>query len=137
MQYAFTEKSIQLDGIVDAWHKAAAESNFQNYFSAVSDDFVFLGTDPTERWAKTEFETFCKPYFEAGKGWNFTKIERNWNLSKDGKTAWFDEKINTWMKDCRGTGVLKKVKGKWKIAFYNLSVLIENDKIKSFIELRN
>jgi hypothetical protein len=27
-------------------------------------------------------------------------------------------------------------KGNWKIAYYNLTVLIENEKIKGFIELR-
>jgi hypothetical protein len=40
------------------------------------------------------------------------------------------------MGSCRGSGVLVKTNGEWKIAFYNLCVLIENEKIKSFIRLK-
>ena len=50
-----TEK---LNEIVDDWHKAAAEANFEDYFGAVTDGFVFLGTAPGERWKKSEFEAF-------------------------------------------------------------------------------
>ena len=129
-----TEK---IDELVDAWHLAAASSNFEAYFDFMDERFVFLGTDPTERWDKTTFASFTKPYFEQGKGWNFTKIERFITVSSDGKTAWFDERINTWMRDCRGNGVLVKSGKTWKIAQYNLAVLIENDKIRSFIALRD
>ena len=41
------------------------------------------------------------------------------------------------MRGCRGSGILEKSKGDWKISYYNLTVLIENEKIKSFIELRD
>jgi hypothetical protein len=57
-------------------------------------------------------------------------------FSKDKKIAWFDERLDTWMDECRGSGICVKEKGKWKLAYYNLTVLIENDKIKEFIELR-
>jgi hypothetical protein len=50
--------------------------------------------------------------------------------------AWFDEELATWMNTCRGSGILIKEKNKWKLAYYNLTVLIENEKMKSFIELR-
>ena len=40
------------------------------------------------------------------------------------------------MKGCRGSGILIKKNNEWKIAYYNLTVLIENEKIKAFIELR-
>lgn len=126
-----------IDQLIDNWHKAAAEANYTKYFSVMADDFIFLGTDPSERWNKEQFGTFCKPYFDQGKGWDFRKIERHIYLSKDGKTAWFDEKITTWMKDCRGSGVLVKSGKEWKLVQYNLAVLIENDKIQDFIQLRD
>lgn len=129
-----TEK---IDQLIDSWHKAAAEANYANYFQIMADNFIFMGTDPTERWNKEQFGAFCKPYFDQGKGWDFRKIERHIEISKDGKTAWFDEKIDTWMKDCRGSGVLIKVGKEWKLSQYNLAVLIENDKIRDFIRLRN
>ena len=58
-------------------------------------------------------------------------------LVRNGKIAWFDEVLDTWMKDCRGSGVFVKRKGVWKLMQYNLTVLIENEKVQEFIELRN
>jgi ketosteroid isomerase-like protein len=125
-----------LNTLIDNWHKAAASADLDGYFEPTTADFVFLGTDPEERWTKAEFQAFCKPYFADGKGWDFKSTERNWVFSKNGKIAWFDEKLDTWMEECRGSGVVVKEGKKWKLAYYNLTVLIENDKIKSFIELR-
>ncbi len=134
---SFTQKEIQtLDKLIDSWHSAASNADFNAYFSPSSIDFIFLGTAPGERWSKKEFQDFSKPYFEKGKAWDFKPSMRKWNFSKDGKTAWFDEDLKTWMEDCRGSGVCIKEKGEWKIAYYNLTVLIENEKIKDFIELR-
>lgn len=125
-----------LNLVIDNWHKAAAAASMEDYFSCVTNDFVFLGTDPTERWEKEAFKAFCKPHFDKGNGWDFKSTERNWVFSKNKKIAWFDEKLETWMEECRGSGVLVKEGKTWKLAYYNLTVLIENDKIKSFIELR-
>ena len=127
----------KLNEIVDDWHKAAAEANFEDYFGAVTDGFVFLGTAPGERWTKSEFEAFSKPYFDKGKAWSFTPSNRNWEFGKNKKIVWFDEDLDTWMRGCRGSGVMIKQKGEWKIAYYNLTVLIENEKMDSFIELRD
>ncbi len=129
-------KPDDLNSVLDNWHKAAAAANLTAYFSCVTDDFVFLGTDPTERWNKEQFQAFCKPYFDQGKGWDFKSTERNWVFSSNKKIAWFDEKLDTWMEGCRGSGVMVKEGKTWKLAYYNLTVLIENDKIKPFIELR-
>lgn len=127
----------ELDKIIDDWHLAASNADFDAYFGPTTEDFVFLGTAPGERWKKDEFAAFSKPYFDAGKAWDFKASNRTWMFSKDKKTAWFDEDLDTWMRGCRGSGVLVKEKGEWKIAYYNLTVLIENEKIKEFIELRD
>ncbi|MBU2018916.1 MAG: nuclear transport factor 2 family protein [Bacteroidetes bacterium] len=125
-----------LNKLIDSWHKNAGAAQFTPYFSSMTEDFVFMGTAPNERWTKDQFSAFCKPYFDKGKAWDFTPKNRNWSFSKDGKTAWFDEELDTWMQDCRGSGVCVKEKGQWKIAFYNLTVLIENEKMTEFLELR-
>ena len=127
---------ISLDQMIDNWHIAAAQANFDAYFSATSANFVFLGTAPGERWAKPEFMAFCKPYFDKGKAWDFKPSNRNWQFAADGKVAYFDEDLQTWMEGCRGSGICVLENGQWKIAYYNLTVLIENDKIKPFIKLR-
>ncbi len=127
----------QLDKLVNEWHQAATDANFENYFGATTEDFIFLGTDPTERWTKAQFMAFSKPYFDKGKAWDFKVLERNWVFDKGGKIAWFDEKIDTWMRDCRGSGIAVKVGKKWKLKYYNLTVLIENDKVQEYIQLKD
>jgi hypothetical protein len=126
-----------LDQLVDDWHLAASNANYDAYFGAMDESFVFLGTAPGERWGKKDFSEFSKPYFDKGKAWSFMASNRNWAFSKNGKTAWFDEDLDTWMRGCRGSGILVKKKGEWKLVYYNLTVLIENEKIKEFIELRD
>lgn len=125
-----------LNQLLDNWHLAAAQANFEAYFSVTTSDFVFLGTAPEERWSKPEFMAFCKPYFDKGKAWDFKPSRRNWNFAAGGQVAYFDEDLATWMQGCRGSGVCILENGQWKIAYYNLTVLIENEKIKSFIKLR-
>ena len=58
---AAVKKKIEV--VLDNWHKAAAEANFQNYFDAMTDDGIFIGTDATENWNKTAFQAFAKPFF--------------------------------------------------------------------------
>lgn len=125
-----------LDTLINQWHKDAASAAFDAYFTFTSEDFIFLGTAPEERWSKSEFQFFCKPYFDKKSTWDFKPSMRSWNFSADGKTAWFDEKLETWMQECRGTGICSMVDGQWKLAYYNLHVLIENEKIQEFINLR-
>lgn len=126
----------KINAVLDGWHKAAAEANFINYFDALTENSIFIGTDPTENWNKTAFMAFAKPYFDKGKAWNFKALERNIYFSKDKKTAWFDELLDTQMKICRGSGVLEKQNGKWKIAHYVLSIAIPNDNTNEVVKLK-
>lgn len=126
-----------LDQFVDNWHKQAAEANFEAYFEPMDENFVYIGTAPGERWNKTEFAAFAKPYFDRGRAWEFKPKDRKWNFSADGKTAWFDEVLDTWMRDCRGSGVVMLTDKGWKLMFYDLHVLIENEKIDDFLKLRD
>lgn len=118
------------------WHKAAAEANFEAYFAPIAEDGIYIGTDATENWSKEAFKGFAKPYFEKGKAWNFTAIERNIFLSDDEKTAWFDELLDTQMKICRGSGVLRKEHGQWKIVHYVLSMAVPNDNADEVVKIK-
>ncbi|WP_414655258.1 nuclear transport factor 2 family protein [Flavobacterium sp. UBA7682] len=126
----------QINKVLDAWHKAAAEANFKDYFDAMAEESIFIGTDATENWNKTDFKAFAKPYFDKGKAWNFTALERNIYFSNDKKTAWFDELLDTQMKICRGSGVLVLVNGQWKIKHYVLSMTIPNDNIDEVLKVK-
>ena len=124
-----------LNAMIDNWHRAAAESDADTYFGMMAPGSVFIGTDKSENWTKGEFEAKYRPYFEKGKSWVFKPLERNWYFSRQGDVAWFDELLDTWMGVCRASGVLERsADGDWKIRHYQLSVTIDNDKIKYFIE---
>lgn len=127
----------EINVVINDWHKAASAANFNDYFSALTDDSIFIGTDPTENWNKTEFEAFAKPYFNKGKAWSFTPIERNIYFSEDKKTAWFDELLDTQMKICRGSGILVKINNTWKIKHYVLSMTIPNDNTDEVVKIKS
>jgi len=136
VSFAQNKLEIQLNQLLDTWHLAATKADFNAYFGKTDSSFVFLGTAPGERWNKQQFMDFSLPYFQKGKAWDFKASNRNWNFSEDQKMAWFDEDLDTWMKGCRGAGILRYDGKEWKIVYYNLTVLIENEKIKEFIKLR-
>jgi hypothetical protein len=133
---AQNKDKAQIDSTLDNWHKAATEANFVNYFDALTDDSIFIGTDATENWTKPAFQAFAKPYFDKGKAWSFTSLERHIYFSTDKKMAWFDELLNTQMKICRGSGVLVFINGKWKIKHYVLSMTIPNDNVDDVIKIK-
>lgn len=112
---------------IDAWHLAASEANFEQYFGLMTNDAVFIGTDATENWKRKDFETFAKPYFDRGKAWHFVSLEKNIYLAKNQQTAWFDELLETSFQICRGSGILVKENQQWKIQHYVLSMTIPNE----------
>ena len=134
---AQTREKEAIKTVLNNWHKAAGNSQFDAYFNLMTADAVYIGTDPTENWQLKEFKAFAKPYFDKGKGWNFTPLTRNVYFSPDKKTAWFDELLDTQMKICRGSGVLLLQNGEWKIAHYVLSIAIPNDDIDKVIEIKS
>lgn len=130
------DPTVEIDRTLDAWHRAAATASEEAYFAAMSPDFVFLGTDATERWDVAAFRAFAHPYFAKGTAWTFTPRERHVMLSPRGDVAWFDEKLQSASYgECRGTGVLRRIGGQWKIAHYNLTIPIPNDLAKSVVQM--
>ena len=113
--------------VLDDLNAFAAAADYKNYFDLYAEESTFIGTDATEVWNKKEFMVWSKPFFDKGKAWNFTSLKRNITFSKDGTYAWFDEILDTQMKICRGSGVLEKIGGKWKIRQYVLSTTVPND----------
>ncbi len=133
---AQTDETKNINTTLDNWHKAAADVKFNDYFNVLTDDAIYIGTDATENWNKKQFEAFAKPYFDKGKAWSFTALERNIYFSSDKKTAWFDELLNTQMKICRGSGVMVKEKNVWKIKHYVLSMTVPNENSDEVIKVK-
>ena len=109
--------------VLDSFHVSAASGDWLTYFSLMSEDAVFIGTDAAERWSKSEFQT----YAGKTKGWIYSLTTRNINLTPSGDSAWFDEILaSADYGTSRGTGVLIRTDAGWKISQYSLSFPIPN-----------
>ena len=45
----------EITDVLESWHQAAADADFQEYFEKMAEASVFIGTDPSENWNKNEF----------------------------------------------------------------------------------
>ena len=121
---------------IDQWHQAATDRDADTYFGMMAPESIFIGTDKTENWTKAEFEALYRPYFAAGKSWDFKRIKRNWYFNNEYNIAWFDETLDTWMGVCQSSGVMEKQdNGIWLIKHYQLSLTVDNDKMDEVIEV--
>ena len=113
---------------LERFHAAAASADEDAYFALFADGGVFLGTDAKERWTVPQFRAYAHPRFATGKAWSFRSVYRE--ITVRGDTAWFDESLDTPnLGPARGSGVLvRDAKGDWKVAQYNLSVPIPNER---------
>jgi len=115
---------------LDAFHAAAAHSDYKGYFDLFTPDGVFIGTDAAERWTVRDFRAYAKPAFDAHKGWVYVPRSRHVTLAPVACkcVAWFDELLDSKSYGTsRGTGVLIKGPKGWKIAQYALTFPIPND----------
>ena len=117
--------------VLDSFHAAAAAADEERYFAMFDQGGVFLGTDGKERWTVPQFRAYAHPRFATGKAWVMRSVHRE--LVVRGDSAWFDESLETQnLGAARGTGVLlRDPQGNWKVAQYNLSVPIPNEKFEA------
>jgi len=125
----------QIEYMLDQWHTAAAKADSSTYFGLMTPTSIYVGTDATEVWTKSDFLSFAAPYFRKGNAWDFRKISRNIYSDKYSTKVWFDELLDTWMGVCRGSGLVVKTSEGWKVEHYVLSVTVSNDDIESYIKL--
>lgn len=118
--------SLSITVMLDSFNIAAANADYNGYFNYFDEDGVFMGTDASEHWNKEQFMVWAKPFFDRKKTWHFTSMQRHIFIDPSHEMAWFDELLDTQMKICRGSGVLKKVNNQWKIKQYVLSMTIPN-----------
>ncbi len=125
-----TESTI--DSLINAWHHAASVADENAFFGRMTEDGIYIGTDPTERWKRDELKEWSKKYFEGESAWSFTPMSRNITVAPGGQIAWFDELLDTWMGVCRSTGIMEKRDGEWMIVHYHLSVSMPNDLLDAY-----
>lgn len=126
-QAKYENEKTAINTMLDGFNTAAAKADFNTYFGYFADESTFIGTDAMEVWDKKAFMVWAKPYFDKKQTWNFTSLKRNIYFSKDGRLAWFDELLDTQMKICRGSGVVEKISGQWKVRQYVLSMTVPNE----------
>ena len=120
-----------INKVLDDYHQAAANGEWDTYFDLMSDDAVFIGTDAGERWVKQEF----RQYSSGSNGWVYTPQKRNVNITPDGLSAWFDEALlSQSYGSSRGTGVLISTAVGWKISQYHLTLPIPNGMVRGITD---
>lgn len=126
----------EISAVLDDFHAAASHADFARYFGHFTDDAVFLGTDASERWTREEFENYAGRRFASGDGWTYHATSRHVTVGAGGTTAWFDELLhNDSYGQTRGTGVLVKQEGRWKVAQYHLTIPIPNELATEVVEM--
>jgi len=131
------KEKITIASMLDSFNVAAANADYQKYFDYYTETATFNGTDATENWDKKAFMAWAKPFFDKKTTWNFTALKRNIYFGKHNDIAWFEELLNTQMKICRGSGVVVKQEGKWKVAQYVLSTTIPNDNLDAILTIKS
>ena len=122
-QPALATSPEQVNKVLDEMHKAASTACFDCYFGLYASDAVFIGTDVSETWTLDQFKAYAKPVFAKGQGWTYRPQQRQVNFDKSGSVAWFVEILeNASLGTTRGSGVLEKQQGKWKIKQYHLAI---------------
>lgn len=80
---------------------------------------------------------FAHPHFAEGDAWAFRAIRRAVVVGSRGDVAWFDEDLETEnLGPARGTGVVVRGEdGRWRIAHYNLTITVPNDRFREVRDL--
>ncbi len=126
----------KISTVLDRMHHYASKADFDSYFSLFAKDFEFIGTESTEVWDLEAFKQYTQPYFHKGQGWTYTPLKRSVHVDDLGNSAYFHEVLDSAYGLCRGSGVLKKVNGEWKLQQYVLSILVPNSVAKKVVEIK-
>lgn len=134
--WADTTAEQAVNAVLDDFHQAASMADGPRYFGHFASNGIFLGTDLKERWNVEEFKAYALPHFSKGKGWTYTPVSRHVYISDDEQTAWFDEVLrNEHYGLTRGSGVLVRQAGEWKVAQYHLTLPVPNELIDRVVKM--
>ena len=127
---------LAIEEVLDEFHAAAARADGRRYFELLAPGGIFYGTDAGERWTRAEFEAYAEPFFSQGRGWTYHSTERHVYVTENAEAAWFDERLhNAKYGETRGTGVLVKSAGVWRIVQYNLTIPLPNALASTVVEM--
>jgi hypothetical protein len=84
----------QVETFIAGFHDAAAAVDTGRYLGCFRKDAIILGTAPGERFGIDAFRSMALQAFSGGRGWKTVPFERNVAVSRDGRTAWFHERLH-------------------------------------------
>jgi len=129
------EASDDLHSVLDDFHAAAAEADFDRYFGHFADGAVFVGTDASEHWDVDEFRAYAAPHFEGDSAWTYVPQRRRLHLDGRGWCSFEEELAHAKYGAMRGTGILVREDGHWRISQYVLSFPIPNEHAAEVVAL--
>lgn len=132
-----SEITTEINQLMTQWHQDAADSDLEDYLALMHESSNYIGTDGNENWTKEEFRVFCQPHFDRKKTWNFKTLERNVYIVETKNTVWFEELLEGALGPCRGSGVLEKYDGQWKLKQYVLSMTVPNDDSGNVLNIKS
>ena len=138
VQFDRARATTAVSAVLDSLHHFASVADEEAYFGLFSPEAVFFGTDATERWTVEQFRAWAHQRFAAGQGWTYVLRAgtRHVEFDPSGSVAWFDEILdNAHYGETRGTGVLRRIDGDWKIAQYHLTIPVPNALADSVVQM--
>jgi hypothetical protein len=134
------EKSVysSIESLLNGFHQAAADGDFDMYFECFAENGTFLGTDASENWTVSEFMDYARPHFRKGRSaWTYIPYQDSRKIAyvKTSHTgpefASFDELLHSpaFGCSCRGSGsaIMDQETMSWLIFSYHLSFPIPNE----------
>ena len=104
-------------------HHAATVADAPRFFAAFAPEAMIFGS--TARLTLARYRALREPYLARGQGLPSTLLEHRIHLSSSGELAWFEELVNVFDHDrLRGTGVMRRVDGDWKLVHYSAMILV-------------
>ncbi len=129
----WADEQAAVGAVLDALHAKASAADFEGYFALYAENAVFLGTDRSEYWPLEAFKKYTRERFATGTGWTYVPKERFVHVKDD--VAWFEERLDhARYGETRGTGVLVREAGAWRVAQYNLTLPIPNELFVDVVE---
>ena len=109
-------------------YRAGAEADLEGYLDRLSEDAVMLGTDVHGRFTRSDIREWLEPYFAAGQRIGSRLLVLRVTEAVDGRFAWFDS-LSEKPELCllRGSGLMRREEGKWRVVHHDLAFLIPND----------
>jgi ketosteroid isomerase-like protein len=113
---------------LDKWHNAYQAKDLTVLMSLFADDLLFCGPAPKEFWDKqTTYSMFVRPFADSSFVINYSIIDREIKISKDGNSAistesYFLGRASTKI-PLRQVCHLVKTDGNWMIDYFSASYI--------------